>query len=109
MNRNLRRALLPILILIVLIFAFQTQLRSSKSSTATPTLQGPAPSFANDLQSNRVKSVVINTRDQTIQVTPVSGASYTVNYPDTTTLAKLLETSTRKSRSQPRAQARRGG
>ncbi len=92
MTRNLRRALLPILILIVLIFAFQTQLRGSKSSAGTPTLQGPAPSFANDLQSNRVKSVVINTRDQTIQVTPVSGASYTVNYADTTTLAKLLET-----------------
>jgi cell division protease FtsH len=91
-TRNLRRALLPILIVIVLAIAFQTQFRGGTSPSGTPSFQGPAPSFVNDLQSNRVKSVVINTSDQTVQVTPVSGSKYTVHYADTTTLAKLLET-----------------
>ena len=63
MTRNLRRALLPILIIIILVFAVESQLHSSKTSDYT--YSGPAPSFVNDLQSSRVKSVVINTTAQT--------------------------------------------
>jgi len=57
---------------------------------AVPTTSTPR-SFVNDLQNGRVKSVVMNTKNQTLQVTLKDGQTkYTVSYPDTTTTAQLI-------------------
>ncbi len=56
---------------------------------AVPTTNAPntPPSFVNDLQNGRVQQVVMNTKDQTLQVTQTAaggGLKYKVTYPDTT-------------------------
>ncbi|MGZ4199020.1 MAG: AAA family ATPase, partial [Thermoleophilia bacterium] len=58
-----------------------------------PTTSDPR-SFVNDLQNGRVDTVVMNTKDQTLQVTlnaQNDKATYKVSYPDTTTTAQLID------------------
>ena len=93
MSRFVRSAFFPILIVIVLAVLIQVVWRSGGSSSTEPNYQGAAPSFVADLQAGKVASVVINTTGMTLQVTPVSGASYTVHYPDTLALSELLQDS----------------
>jgi hypothetical protein len=65
--------------------------KTTPVSGSVPTTSIPR-SFVNDLQNGRVKSVVMNTKDQTLQVTPTAGNGpvYKVSYPDTTTTAQLI-------------------
>jgi cell division protease FtsH len=59
---------------------------------SVPTTSAP-PSFVNDLQNGRVKSVVMNTKNLTLQVTlnDSNQTKYTVSYPDTTTTTQLID------------------
>ncbi|HUK79014.1 MAG TPA: AAA family ATPase, partial [Thermoleophilia bacterium] len=62
-----------------------TPVAGSVPTTSTPR------SFVNDLQNGRVASVVMNTKNQSLQVTLKDGKTkYTVSYPDTTTTAQLI-------------------
>ncbi|MGD0997529.1 MAG: hypothetical protein ABR941_04325, partial [Thermoleophilia bacterium] len=64
-----------------------TPVPGSVPTTSTP------PSFVNDLQNGRVKSVVMNTKNLTLQVTlnDSNQTKYTVSYPDTTTTTQLID------------------
>ena len=78
------------LIVIVLLVILQTVARGKSSSAVPYAYQGTGKSFVGDLANGNVSAVLMNTTAQTIQVTPKSGAAYTVTYPDATLLAKLL-------------------
>ena len=95
MSRFVRSAFFPILIVIVLAVLIQVVLRGGGSSAAKHNYGGPAPSFVADLQADKVAAVVVNTTDQTLQVTTTGDppVKYTVNYPDTTALSELLQNS----------------
>ncbi|MGZ4199510.1 MAG: ATP-dependent zinc metalloprotease FtsH [Thermoleophilia bacterium] len=66
-------------------------------SIGTVMTQSDPASFVNDLQNGRVASVMMNTKDQTLQVTQVppegggKAVTYTVQYPDTTTTTQLIQ------------------
>ena len=92
MTRFIRSALFPIIIVIIVAmfieFVIQGNNRASRSSYS---YQGSSKSFVSDLENNRVSEVVINTKDQTLQVKPTAEAKpYQVNYPDTSQLTTLL-------------------
>ena len=59
--------------------------------SGTVTTTSDPQSFVNDLQNGRVKSVVMNTKDQTLQVTLQDKTTYKVSYPDTTTTTQLID------------------
>ena len=69
--------------------------------------QGGSNSFVTQLNGGEVSSVLVNTTAQTIQVTLTDKSAYTISYPDATLLSQIWP-SIRRSRSQPRAVARRG-
>ncbi|MBM3146459.1 MAG: ATP-dependent zinc metalloprotease FtsH, partial [Actinobacteria bacterium] len=51
---------------------------------------GPAPSFTNDLQANKVRTVVPNVQSQEMRVTLADGTQYSVTYVDPQSLDTLL-------------------
>ena len=57
------------------------------ATTSTP------QSFVNDLQNGRISAIVMNTKNQTLQVTlnDASKTKYTVSYPSTTTTTQLID------------------
>ena len=65
-------------------------LMAATSIANGPAFQGGANSFVAQLNGGEVSNVVVNTTAQTIQVTPKSGAAYTISYPDTTQLSQML-------------------
>ncbi len=73
--------------------AFQQLLARYKVTPAVGTVatQSDPPSFVNDLQNGRVRSVAMNTKSQTLQVTLSGKSKYTVGYSDTTTTTSLIE------------------
>jgi cell division protease FtsH len=89
-SRFIRSAFFPILIVIVLAIIVQVVLRGNSPQTAQYTYGGPGNSFINQLDQGKVSQVVINTKDQTVQVTTTNGQKYSVNYPDTTQLTEKL-------------------
>ena len=93
MSRFSRRAVFLIPLVIILAIIAQVAFRGNGGSgTQGYAYQGGSASFLNDLSNNNVSSVVINTKDQTVQVTTTDPnvKPYSVNYPDTTQLAQLL-------------------
>ena len=90
MSRFIRSAFFPILIVIILAIIVQVVIRGNNPSTTQYTYQGAGNSFVSQLDQGKVQSVVINTKDQTVQVTTTNGQKYSVNYPDTTQLTELL-------------------
>ncbi|HEY6199947.1 MAG TPA: ATP-dependent zinc metalloprotease FtsH [Candidatus Binatia bacterium] len=84
MSRFFKSAAFPILIVVVLAF-FAQKLIGSGEHTRSPNYSG----FLTQIQQNQVKSVTINTKDNTIDVTPAQNAQpdnkkYSVGYPDNT-------------------------
>ena len=91
MTRFIRSALFPIIIVIIVAMFIEFVIQGNDTTTTAKfTYQGSEQSFVNDLENGNVKSVVVNTKDQTLQVTPASGEPYQVNYPDTAQLTTLL-------------------
>ncbi len=90
MSRFIRSAFFPILIVIILAIIVQVVIRGNNPSATAYTYQGGGNSFVSQLDQGKVQSVVINTKDQTVQVTTTNGQKYSVNYPDTTQLTQLL-------------------
>ncbi len=85
------RALIPMLIVVILVVTVLTVMRGRGSSSGgTYAYQGGSRSFVSQLNSGRVSAVLVNTTAQTIQVTPKSGLTYTISYPDATLLAQML-------------------
>jgi cell division protease FtsH len=89
-SRFIRSAFFPILIVIILAIIVQVVIRGNGPAAPQYTYGGPGNSFVNQLDSGKVQAVVINTKDQTVQVATTSGQKYSVNYPDTTQLTELL-------------------
>jgi cell division protease FtsH len=83
-SRFFKSAAFPILIVVVLAF-FAQKLISPGTHTHAPNYSG----FLTQIDNGQVKSVTINTKDNTIDVTPTQNASpdnkkYTTAYPDNT-------------------------
>src|SRR4029079_6592565 len=78
MSRFLKNATFPILIVVVLAFFAQRFLGQDEGK--------PKPNFGQTLErieAGRVKSVTLNTRDNTMDVTEVDGKTkYETGYPD---------------------------
>jgi cell division protease FtsH len=85
-----RSILLFVVIALVLAIIVPGILSRRGSSTPAHAYQGGSNSFVSDLNANNVSRVVINTTNQTLQVTDLNGSQYTVNYPDTGQLTALL-------------------
>src|ERR671936_781943 len=84
MSRFFKSAAFPILIVVVLAF-FAQKLISPGTHTHSPNYSG----FLTQIDNGQVKSVTINTKDNTIDVTPTQNAQpdnkkYTTAYPDNT-------------------------
>jgi cell division protease FtsH len=76
MSRFFKSAAFPILIVVVLAF-FAQRLISPGHTTPTPHFN----QFLTQIQQGQVKSVDIQTKDNTVQVTPIQGDKYAVGYP----------------------------
>ena len=84
MSRFFKSAAFPILIVVVLAF-FAQKLISPGTHSKAPSYSG----FLSQVDNNQIKSVTINTKDNTIDVTPQPTAptynkKYTTAYPDNT-------------------------
>ncbi|HEX8856453.1 MAG TPA: ATP-dependent zinc metalloprotease FtsH [Thermoleophilaceae bacterium] len=81
MSRFFKSAAFPILIVVVLAF-FAQRLISPGDHTPTPTYSD----FLTQVDQNQVKDVTVNTKDNTIDVTPVgpNAKKYSTGYPDNT-------------------------
>jgi cell division protease FtsH len=91
MGNPMRRYLVPIvaMALLLMVGLFIVSARGNSTATQIP-YQGGSNSFVSALNGGTVSSVVVNTNNQTAQVTTTKGQTYTVNYPDTTQLTQLL-------------------
>ena len=85
-----RRLVFTLLTIVVVIVVASMLLRGHTSSGVTHSYQGNSASFVSQLQSGDVSAVLMNTTTQTVQVTPKTGPTYTVGYPDSTQLTQLL-------------------
>jgi len=98
-NRFIRSALFPILIVILVAMAIEYWIQGDNSAKPEVSYSGPAPSFVSDLEAGRVQSVLMNTRDQTLQVTTTekdadgNPVTYKVEYPSTDETTKLIQDS----------------
>ena len=90
MSRFIRSALFPIIIVIIVAMFIEFVIQGQGASKNAQQYYQGTSSFKTDLAAGDVKSVVINTKDQTLQVTPTSGSAYQINYPDTAALTNLL-------------------
>jgi cell division protease FtsH len=89
-SRFIRSALFPIIIVIIVAMFIEFVIQGNGAGNKPQQYYQGTSSFKSDLTNNNVKSVVINTKDQTLQVTPKSGTAYQINYPDTGALTALL-------------------
>ena len=78
MNKFLKSALFPILILLLLVFVAQRLVSSSSSGPPPPDF----PALITMINSHQVKNASINLPDQTFNVTTTAGKSYSSGYPD---------------------------
>jgi cell division protease FtsH len=89
---GMRRIGLILMLIALTALAAQLVFRSGPANVKH-SFQGPSPSFMNDLQNGRVKSVVVDTKNQKLQVTQTAaggGVKYAITYPDATLLAQLV-------------------
>ncbi len=99
MNRFIRSALFPILIVILVAMVIEYWIQGDDAAKKEVHFSGPAPSFVSDLEAGRVESVLMNTRDQTLQVTTTekggdgNPVTYKVDYPSTDEATKLIQDS----------------
>ncbi len=84
-----RRIIIPMVIVLVLLAAVQA-MRGRSGSTTPHAYQGGGQSFVSQLNAGKVADVLVNTTAQTIQVTPTSGQTYTIGYPNDVQLVQLL-------------------
>jgi cell division protease FtsH len=94
-NRFIRSALFPILIVIIVAVFIQMGIQGNDDAgSANYSYSGPAPSFVSDFEADRVKSVLMNTTAETLEVRltqPVNGVDkYVVNYPSTDVVTELI-------------------
>jgi len=89
MSRFFKSAAFPILVVVVLAF-FAQRLINPGTHPPTPDFKG----FLAQTQSGQVKSAQVNTKDNTVDVTPIVGAKYEVGYTDDygTELVNRLQT-----------------
>ena len=87
---RLQRIIIPVLVIMVLLVLAETVMRGKSSNAVKYSYGGASQSFVSQLNGGKVSSVLINTSAQTIQVTPTSGPTYTINYPDGVSLDALL-------------------
>jgi cell division protease FtsH len=98
-NRFIRSALFPILIVIVVAMVIEYYIQGNDGTKKEYDYSGSAPSFVDDLGAGRVASVLMNTKDQSLQVTTTEKGSdgkavtYKVNYPSTDEATKLIQES----------------
>jgi len=98
-SRFIRSALFPILIVILVAMAIEYWIQGDDASKKEINYSGAPPSFVSDLETGRVQSVLMNTRDQTLQVTTTekdadgSNVTYKVSYPSTDEATKLIQES----------------
>ena len=78
MNKFLKSALFPILILLLLVFVAQRLFVSGGSSTPPPDF----PQLITMIKSSEIQKASINLPDQTFNVTTKAGKSYSSGYPD---------------------------
>jgi len=96
-SRFIRSALFPILIVIVVAMVIEYWIQGDNNAGPKYSYAGPAPSFVNDLNNDKVASVTMNTKDQTLQVTTTEKGSdgkavtYEVHYPSTDEATKLIQ------------------
>ena len=93
MSRFIRSALFPILIVVILALFINWAINRSDEPGVEYTYSGPGNSFVTDLKAGRVESVVMNTRDQILEVTTTADppVQYEVAYPSTDETTKLIE------------------
>jgi len=77
-NKFLKSALFPILILLLLVFVAQRLVVSSSSGPAPPDF----PALIAMIDGHQVKNASINLPNQTFSVTTTAGKSYSSGYPD---------------------------
>ena len=98
MNRFIRSALFPILIVILVAMVIEYWIQGDDAKKEV-NFSGPAPSFVSDLDGGRVQAVLMNTSDQTLQVTTTekdadgNDVTYKVSYPSTDEATKLIQES----------------
>jgi cell division protease FtsH len=98
-NRFIRSALFPILIVILVAMVIEYWIQGDNGAKEQVNFSGPAPSFVSDLEAGRVEAVLMNTRDQTLQVTTTekdgdgNPVTYKVDYPSTDEATKLIQES----------------
>jgi hypothetical protein len=96
MGRVIRIALVVVLILIVaqitvaMLIEFAVNRGSSPSGSAHLYAGPGGNSFTGQLARGEVRSVIVDTHDQTLQVITLAGKSYTVAYPGTPQVTGLL-------------------
>ena len=78
MNKFLKSALFPILILLLLVFVAQRLVSTSSSGPPPPDF----PALITMIDNHQVKNATINLPDQTFNVTTTAGKSYSSGYPD---------------------------
>jgi cell division protease FtsH len=89
MSRFFKSAAFPILIVVVLAFFAQKLISPGPGGTAKPQFGD----FQSQLADGQIRSVVVKTKDNTLQVTQTDKRKYEVGYPDqyATTLIKDLQ------------------
>jgi cell division protease FtsH len=98
-NRFIRSALFPILIVILVAMVIEYWIQGDDAAKKEVNFSGPAPSFVSDLDGGRVQAVLMNTSDQTLQVTTTeknadgNPVTYKVSYPSTDEATKLIQES----------------
>ena len=105
---RLQRLIIPVLVIVVLLVVAATLMRGKSSNAVTFDYGGTSQSFLGQLNSGKVSAVLINMTAQTVQVTPMSGPTYTIGYPDVTLLARLLAQHPGVTVAATRAAAHRG-
>jgi len=93
-SRFIRSALFPILIVIVVAMFIEWVIQGNSGNDGPKyTYQGGTNSFVSDIDADRVKSVIMNTKDQTLKVETNAqpAVKYEVNYPDTGETTKLIQ------------------
>ncbi len=87
---GLRRLVFPFLLVLVALTLVQVLHSRSTTNVVPYTYAGGPHSFVGQLDAGKVRSVSINLADQTLTVAPVSGAPYTIAYPDSKVLDAQL-------------------
>jgi cell division protease FtsH len=92
-NRIIRSAVFPILIVIALALVIEWGFRQGGDSGPEYTYQGQDHSFVSDINAGRVKSVIMNTKKQELEVTTTANPPvvYEVGYPDATETTQLIK------------------